>query len=78
MMTELKDKKDNMLLKREDLLKEYDETNDLQQKPYLLSKIRQIERELQSEFFKILVDRGEEIPTFPESKVPEMINTKHK
>tara|TARA_B110000305_G_C19044289_1_gene449659 strand:+ start:307 stop:507 length:201 start_codon:yes stop_codon:yes gene_type:complete len=45
--------------------------DDDQRRPYLLSKIQQIEKELEADYYKILGDRGEEIPSVPKSKAPQ-------
>lgn len=37
----------------------------------MLSKIQQIEKELEADYYKILGERGEEIPSVPKSKAPQ-------
>ena len=56
-------------------MNEYD-----QMRPHLLSRIQQIEKELEADWYKILEDRGEEIPSVPKSKPPQadLINKKFK
>ena len=64
-----------MIKKRDGLKKEYDTLPaDDQMKPYVLSKIRKIEQELQTEFYKILEDRGEEIPKMPSAETHALID----
>ena len=37
----------------------------------MLSKIQQIEKELEADYYKILGDRGEEVPSVPKSRAPQ-------
>ena len=64
MLNELKDEKEELIKKREGLKSEYKSMPDSDpQKNTVYSKIRKIEQDLQTEYFKLLEDRGEEPPT---------------
>lgn len=73
MMAELKDEKEGLIKKRENMKAEYKAMPDSDpQKNILWAKIRKIDQDLQTEFYKILEDRGEEPPSaVPKSKAPE-------
>ena len=72
MVKELQAEKGDLIKKREKLKQEYREMkHDDQMKPHLLSKIQQIEKELEADYYKILEDRGEEIPSVPKSRAPQ-------
>jgi dynein assembly factor 1 len=79
MIEELKHEKEGKLKKRQELKEEYDDTPvEDPQRPYILSKIRQIDDELQTEFYKVLEEKGEEIPKRPETKLPEGIDDEYR
>ena len=79
MIAELKDEKDEKLKKREELKEEYDNTTmEDPKRPIILSNIRQIDQELKTEFFKVLEEKGEEVPQFPKPQVPEIIEKEFK
>ena len=64
MLSELKDEKEELILKREGLKKEAKSMPDSDpNKSYVYSKIRKIDQDLQTEYYKLLEDRGEEIPS---------------
>ena len=74
MLDELRDEKEEMIKKREQLKEEFRGMSETDQmKPVVLSKIRKIEQDLQLEYFKILEERGEEIPSVPKSKEAPII-----
>lgn len=81
MLSELKDEKGQLIEKREDLKKEYKEMSDQNiQKPHTLNKIRKIDQDLETEFYKQLEIHGEEIPKAPyglESKQKDMIDKQY-
>ena len=64
MLAELKDEKEEMILKREQLKAEYKALPDSDhQKNVTLAKIKKIDVDLQTEYYKVLEERGEEIPS---------------
>lgn len=66
MFAELRGEKAELLKKKEKLREEYDEMRaEDPGRAHLLSRIRFIEQELKTEFYKILEDKGEEKPTVP-------------
>lgn len=77
-MAELKGEKLDLLKKKEELNDEYiamkaeDPGRD-----HLLSRIRYYEQELNTEYFKLLEDKGEQKPVVPKPDIPKMINDKH-
>jgi hypothetical protein len=72
MLAELKDEKEELIKKREGLKAEYRAMPDSDpQKNTLWSKIRKIEQDLETEFFKLLEDRGEEPPSVKKPKAPD-------
>ena len=72
MLDELKDDKEELIKKREGFQAEFKALPDSDpQKDYVFSKIRKIDQDLQTEYYKILEDRGEELPSVPKSKAPE-------
>lgn len=78
MMAELKGEKLDLLKKKEELNEEYvamkaeDPGRD-----HLLSRIRYYEQELNTEYFKLLEEKGEQKPVVPKPDIPKMINDKH-
>ena len=71
MFAELRGEKLELLKKKEELQKEYDEMRaDDPGRDHLLSRIRFYEQEVNTEFFKILDDKGEERPKPPVVSVP--------
>lgn len=78
MMDELRGKKDAMIEQRNLLKEKYHNMSDMDQmKPATLLKVRQIDQELKTEFYKILDDRGEERPDISSTAadVPAVIHT---
>jgi Zn-dependent peptidase ImmA (M78 family) len=74
MFEELRHERDGKIKKREELKQEYNDTPvENPNRVVILSKIRQIDAELKTEFYKVLEDRGEEVPKYPEAKVPSII-----
>ena len=72
MLDELKDEKEDLVKKREGLKADYKAMPDSDPtKNILWSKIRKIEQDLQTEFFKLLEDRGEEPPSVVKAKAPD-------
>lgn len=69
MLDELKDEKEELIAKRAGLKAEMKSMPDSDpQKDYVYSKIRKIDQDLQTEFFKILEERGEEPPKLEQVK----------
>jgi len=63
MMDELRGKRDGMIAERAELKEKYTAMGDYDQmKPATLLKMRKIDQELKTEFYRILEERGEEKP----------------
>lgn len=71
MLSELRSEKDEMIQRREVLRKQYKEMeDDNPQKTYTLMKIRKIEDDLKTEFYKIVEDREMDEPSVGKAKPP--------
>jgi rubrerythrin len=72
MFAELRGEKEDLVKKREGLKAEYRAMPDSDpQKNTLWAKIRKIDQDLQTEYFKLLEDRGEEVPSVVKPRAPE-------
>jgi len=78
MFAELRGEKLDLLKKKEELQEEYNQMSaDDAGRDHLLSRIKFYEAEVNTEFFKILDDRGEDLPKPPVASVPEIIKADH-
>jgi len=78
MMGELRGEKLELLKKKEELNDEYEAMRaEDPGREHLLSRIRYYEQELNTEYFKLLEEKGEEKPVVPKPDIPAMINEKH-
>ena len=73
MLNELRAEKEEMVKKREELKKENKAMPDNHpSKAYTLSKIRKIEQDLKTEFYKIVEDQEMDKPSVGKPKAPQI------
>lgn len=73
MLDELKVEKDDMVKKRENLKKQYKDMNDDDpEKTTVYYKIKKIEDDLKSEYYKLLEDKGIDEPAIGKPKPPSI------